>query len=110
MEQRWNKELFYWYPYFSIVLAFLLYLRVLLGMPGNLFIDSQVQIFLTTLAVIIVLVAGWLWLENGEDLITALRLASFNVVSIMTGTGYATAGFDQWGSFAIPLFFFIMFI
>lgn len=91
-------------------LPFLLYLMVLQGKPGNLFHDSQVQIFLTTLAVIIVLVAGWLWLENGKDPVYALRLAAFNVASIMTGTGYATDGFDKWGSFAIPVFFFIMFI
>lgn len=91
-------------------LPFLLYLMVLQGKPGNLLHDSQVHLFLTTLAVIVVLVAGWLWLENGEEPLYALRLAAFNVVSIMTGTGYATAGFDKWGSFAIPVFFFIMFI
>lgn len=91
-------------------LPFLLYLMVLQGKPLNLIRDSQVQWFLTILAVIIVVVAGWLWLKNGENPIEALRFASFNVVSIMTGTGYATAGFDRWGSFAIPVFFFIMFI
>jgi trk system potassium uptake protein TrkH len=37
-------------------------------------------------------------------------LASFNVVSVMTGTGYVTAGFDNWGSFVLPIFFFIMFV
>lgn len=91
-------------------LPFLLYLMVMQGKPGNLMRDTQVQWFLTVLAVIIVIVAGWLWLKNGEDPLQALRFASFNVVSIMTGTGYVTAGFDQWGSFAIPIFFFIMFI
>ena len=91
-------------------LPFLLYLMVLQGKPGDLIRDTQVQLFLTILVVVIVVVAGWLWLGNGEDPAYALRLAAFNVVSIMTGTGYATAGFDQWGSFAIPIFFFIMFI
>ena len=91
-------------------LPFLLYLMVLQGKPSNLFRDSQVQLFLTLLGTIILLVAGWLWLENGEEPWQALRLASFNVASILTGTGYVTAGFDKWGSFAIPIFFFIMFI
>ena len=91
-------------------LPFLLYLMVLQGKPGNLFRDSQVQLFLTILVAIIVIIAGWLWLENGEEPLYALRLAAFNVASIMTGTGYVTAGFDKWGSFAIPIFFFIMFI
>jgi trk system potassium uptake protein TrkH len=91
-------------------LPFLLYLMLLQGKPGHLINDTQVQLFLTILASIIVLVAGWLWLKNGEDPSHALRLAAFNVTSIMTGTGYATTGFDKWGSFAIPIFFFLMFI
>ena len=91
-------------------LPFLLYLMAFQGKPGNLMRDSQVQWFLTVLAVIVVIVAGWLWLGNGEDPLLALRYSSFNVVSIMTGTGYVTAGFDKWGNFAIPVFFFIMFI
>ena len=91
-------------------LPFLLYLMAFQGKPGNLMRDSQVQWFLTVLAVIVVIVAGWLWLGNGEDPLLALRYSSFTVVSIMTGTGYVTAGFDKWGNFAIPVFFFIMFI
>ncbi len=91
-------------------LPFLLYLVALQGKPGALFRDSQVQWFLTVVAVIIVVTAGWLWLRNGLEPLQALRFSSFNIVSIMTGTGYATDGFDKWGSFAIPLFFFVMFI
>ncbi|MDP6429757.1 MAG: TrkH family potassium uptake protein [Rhodospirillales bacterium] len=91
-------------------LPFLLYLLAIQGNPGKLFRDTQVQWFLTTLVVVIALVGGWLWLGRGIDPIQAVRLASFNVVSIMTGTGYATAGFDNWGSFVVPIFFFIMFV
>jgi trk system potassium uptake protein TrkH len=40
----------------------------------------------------------------------SLRFATFNIVSIITGTGYATSDFSLWGSFALPIFFFIMFI
>tara|TARA_A100001037_G_scaffold279461_1_gene281318 strand:- start:559 stop:1107 length:549 start_codon:yes stop_codon:yes gene_type:complete len=39
-----------------------------------------------------------------------MRSAAFNGVSIVTGTGYATAAFDTWGSFALIVFFVIMFI
>ena len=91
-------------------LPFLLYLSAVRGRPGALFRDSQVQWFVTVLAVVIVLVAGWLWMDSGLSPLQAIQLSSFNVVSIMTGTGYATAGFDTWGSFAVPIFFFIMFI
>ncbi len=91
-------------------LPFLLYLRTLQGNFGAMFSDSQVQWFLSTVAVVVILAAGWLWLENGLGPVLALRLASFNIVSIITGTGYATSDFSLWGSFALPIFFFIMFI
>ena len=44
------------------------------------------------------------------DLFTAFRLALFNVVSVITGTGYATTDYNAWGPFAIGFFFCIMFI
>ncbi len=91
-------------------LPFLLYLSAVRGSPGSLLRDSQVQWFVTVLAVVTVLVAGWLWMDSGLSPLQAIQLSSFNVVSIMTGTGFATAGFDTWGSFAVPIFFFIMFI
>ena len=91
-------------------LPFVLYLGALQGQPLALFRDSQVQWFLVVVGLIIVVVAGFLWIGNGIDPLRALRFGAFNVVSIMTGTGYATDGYDQWGAFAVPLFFFIMFI
>ena len=91
-------------------LPFLLYLSAVKGKFGALLKDSQVQWFATVLVVAIVLVAAWLWLVNGIDPLRSIRLSSFNVVSIMTGTGYVTDGFDNWGSFAVPVFFFLMFI
>ena len=45
-----------------------------------------------------------------QDPLTALRLGAFNVTSIMTGTGYATDGYDRWGSFSPATFFVVMFI
>ena len=91
-------------------LPFLLYLISIQGRAGALFKDSQVQWFITVLVIVIVCISSWLWLANGVDPLTAIRLSSFNVVSIMTGTGYTTDGFDKWGAFAVPVFFFLMFI
>jgi trk system potassium uptake protein TrkH len=39
-----------------------------------------------------------------------LRSISFNVISILTGTGYVNAEFDNWGSFPLILFLGLMFI
>ena len=40
----------------------------------------------------------------------ALRLAAFNVVSIVTTTGYATTDYSLWGNFAIGVFFALTFV
>ncbi len=91
-------------------LPFILYLKTLQGEFQAVFSDSQVQWFISLVAMVVLTTVGWLWLENGLDLLVSLRLASFSIVSIITGTGYAISDFSLWGSFALPIFFFIMFI
>ena len=39
-----------------------------------------------------------------------MRLASFNVVSILSGTGYVTDDFGLWGKFSLIFFLFLMFV
>ncbi len=91
-------------------LPFVLYLQAVRGKPGLLIRDSQIQWFLAIVAVGILALAAWQWLENGSALGLAIRQAAFNVVSIITGTGYATTDFSQWGGFALAAFFLFMFI
>jgi len=91
-------------------LPFLLYLKTVQGEWGALFRDSQVQLFIAVSGLAVLTATGWLWLDEGRTLLDALRYAAFNVVSIITGTGYATEDYTLWGAFATPLFFFIMFI
>jgi trk system potassium uptake protein len=91
-------------------LPFVLYLQSLRGQGTALFRDSQVRVFVAVAATVVFSVAAFLWLQNGLEPLQALRYASFNAISIMTGTGYATAAFDTWGSFAMPIFLVIMFI
>jgi len=91
-------------------LPFLLFLQVLRGKPMLLWQDEQVRGFIAIAVSIVLVVAALLWFETGMDPAQALRYSSFNVISIMTGTGYATDDYGLWGSFALPVFFFIMFI
>jgi trk system potassium uptake protein TrkH len=89
---------------------FVLYLRAVRGDLLAMVRDSQVRWMLAILAAAIALLALHLF---GRGLMTAedgVRYAAFNVISIMTGTGYATAAFDTWGGFAMSLFFMLMFI
>ena len=74
------------------------------------FNDSQVQWFVVFVSSVIVVTTGWLVLEIGERPLEAIRLSAFNIVSIITGTGYATDDYGVWGAFSPVIFFFIMFI
>ncbi len=91
-------------------LPFLLFLQVVRGKPMQMWRDEQVRGFLAIAASIVFAVSALLWFETGMDPLQSIRYAAFNVVSIMTGTGYATDDYGLWGSFALPVFFFIMFI
>jgi trk system potassium uptake protein len=91
-------------------LPFFLYLKTVRGRPRDLFADSQVRWFLAVVGTAILAAALFLWIDAGFDVLSSLRYASFNVVSIITGTGYATSDYWLWGGFAGPIFFYLMFI
>ena len=90
-------------------LPMVLYLQALRGSPRRLVADSQVLTFLAVLAAGIVFVALWL-LHLGHGFWAALRLSAFNVVSIITGTGFTTANYGEWGGLALVVFLFFMVI
>ncbi|MEQ8709977.1 MAG: TrkH family potassium uptake protein [Rhodospirillales bacterium] len=91
-------------------LPFVLYLQAFRGQPFALIRDTQVRWFFSILGAVIASLVAWQTFANGEPWYDALRYVSFNVVSVMTGTGYATADYDQWGTFALVMFFVVMFI
>ena len=91
-------------------LPFGLYLLALRGSVNNLFSDSQTQFFLTMASIFVVIIMLRLFSLYETDLFTAFRLSAFNVISIMTGTGYASTDYGVWGSFAFGFFFCIMFV
>jgi len=71
--------------------------------------DPQVRWFMTLL-VAVVLILIWHLGSSGMPVGAAIRQASFNAVSIMTGTGYASANFSAWGGFASTLLLIVMFV
>jgi trk system potassium uptake protein TrkH len=58
----------------------------------------------------LVLLLCWNLMQNGQGFGAALRQASFNGVSIMTGTGYVSANYSAWGGFASTILLLVMFI
>ena len=87
-------------------LPFVLYLQALRGKPLLLWRDNQVRWFFFIVAFFVLSVTAAHHINNDINLGRALREAAFNVTSIMTGTGYASANYAGWGSFATGVFFY----
>jgi trk system potassium uptake protein TrkH len=88
-------------------LPFVRYVQLLAGSAQPLWRDSQVRVFLVVTVVLIVTVALFRLIVNDDNFFHALREATFNVTSIITGTGYASVDYQLWGAFPVALFFFI---
>jgi len=68
--------------------------------------DDEVKFYLSILVVSSCVVAGVLYAENVYDGGTSARMAVFEVVSIFTTTGFATADFANWPNVLPYLIFF----
>lgn len=63
--------------------------------------DREAQAFWLLMIVSVALVAYYLWRERVyPDVMTSLRFAAFNVISIATTTGYANTDYNLWPAFA----------
>jgi trk system potassium uptake protein TrkH len=91
-------------------LPFTLYVASLRGNYKALLKDQQVRGFIGMLVVVCLVISGWLWLNSEHAFSDALRLATFNVVSIATTTGYALGDYSTWGGFAFMAFFYLTFV
>jgi trk system potassium uptake protein TrkH len=90
-------------------IPFVLYVRLLRGEQDGLR-DRQVRTFLLFLLVMVAGLTAWLVLSGRYGFGDAVRLASFNVVSVVTTTGYATADYSLWGNAAVGVFFGLTFV
>ena len=88
----------------------MLYLQAVRGRPMALWRDTQVRWFFLTVGGLLALVALLTDLFVQVEPMEGLRLMLFNVISVMTGTGYASADYGEWGRAATAVFFFTMFI
>lgn len=91
-------------------LPFVVYIKALRGQPRAVMEDSQVRGLVGFLIGVCLIVTFWLMTARDMDFATALRTATFNVTSIVTTTGYASSDYTQWGTFAVGLFFLLMFV
>jgi len=88
---------------------FALHYKTILMDRTSLFRDREFQVYTLILAGASVFIALHL-ASTGLNFFDSLRLGSFQTVSIMTTTGFATADFNQWGDFSKTILFFLMFV
>ncbi len=92
---------------------FSLYFQLLRGKPLSLFRDVEWRIYVSLLVAAIALVTINLLAQRAALYSTfgkAIRAASFQVVAIMTTTGYGTENFNEWPAFSKWLLVVLMFI
>ncbi|GAB4120389.1 MAG: TrkH family potassium uptake protein [Rhodothalassiaceae bacterium] len=92
-------------------IPFVAYIRFVRGHRHALYDDVQIRAFVAFLSCLSALLGLWLVLSgNAASLGEGLRLAAFNVTSIVTTTGYASTDYTLWGPLAVGLFFALTFI
>ena len=91
-------------------IPFILYIKFISDDKKIIFKDEQVKLFFKLTLYSILILFIYLVLVNKDIFEIHLRSVVFNVVSILTGTGYVTKEFDQWGNFPLIFFLILMFI
>jgi trk system potassium uptake protein TrkH len=91
-------------------LPFIAYIKFLNGNKKIFILDVQIKTFFKIIIVSIIILFIYLSIQENNFSDVNLRSISFNVVSILTGTGYVTKEFDNWGSFPLIFFLILMFI
>ena len=92
-------------------IPFISYLKFAQGNKMVFFQDVQIKglIYLLTISIIIMFLY-LLFIKYESSLFDKIRISSFNVISILSGTGYVTDDFGLWGKFSLIFFLFLMFI
>ena len=92
-------------------IPFISYLKFSQGNKKIFFQDVQIKGLINLLAFSILIMFIYLLFINYEgNLFEKIRISSFNVISILSGTGYVTDDFGLWGKFSLVFFLFLMFI
>jgi len=92
-------------------IPFIAYLKFIKGDKKIFLKDAQIKGLVYILIISVLLMFLYLMLNNKEYSFSEnLRISTFNIVSILSGTGYVTSDFSLWGKFPLVFFLFLMFI
>lgn len=88
---------------------FVLYVRMLAGERRAL-LDRQIRSMVVMIGIVSLALAAWLLTTGQYGFEPALRHAVFNVVSVVTTTGFASQDYALWGNGVIGVFFILTFV
>ena len=92
-------------------IPFISYLKFARGNKKVFFQDVQIKGLIYLLIISIIIMFLYLLSINYESSVfDKVRISSFNVISILSGTGYVTDDFGLWGKFSLIFFLLLMFI
>ncbi len=92
-------------------IPFIAYLKFVKGNKKIFFQDMQIKGLIYILLISVLIMFFYLiFLDNENTLLDKIRISSFNVISILSGTGYVTDDFGLWGNFSLIFFLFLMFV
>ena len=92
-------------------IPFISYLKFIKGNKKIFLEDVQIKGFVYLLGISILIMFLYLFINNTQhSFFDNLRISSFNVISILSGTGYVTDDFGLWGEFPLIFFLFLMFV
>src|SRR5690606_23972626 len=89
---------------------FVLFVRLLVNKKWGLLNDTQVRGLLLIVGLTTLLLTAQLIITDQMEPFQALTMACFNVVSVITTTGFASGDYQLWGSLALIVFFFATFV
>ncbi|HEY9040489.1 MAG TPA: TrkH family potassium uptake protein [Roseovarius sp.] len=87
-------------------LPFVRFVQLMAGTAQPLLRDPQIHGFFKTICSIVGVLTLWQFLQREQLTEETFREVLFNIVSILTGTGYSSADYMLWGPFAVSIFFF----
>jgi trk system potassium uptake protein TrkH len=105
-------------PYIHLVITLIMFLAginfaltyfLFMGKPGKLLRNDEFRFYSLVCIFFTVIVSLSLWIVNGNEPFRAFVDGAFQVVSIITTTGFATANYELWGHFLILIIFILMF-
>lgn len=88
---------------------FALHYRALRGQPLIYFKDAEVKFFGSLILLATLIIGFDVWKVTGHHWFKTIQYSLFQVVSIVTTTGYGTADYEQWSTLSQVMLFFLMF-